>query len=67
MQSVGPAEIKTILSVLARIMTEKKDELIRLDGAVGDGDLGLTMEKGFTAASDDAASSTESRASAAAR
>lgn len=62
MQSVGPAEIKTILSVLARIMTEKKDELIRLDGAVGDGDLGLTMEKGFTAARDDAASSTEADA-----
>ena len=36
-------------------MTEKKDELIRLDGAMGDGDLGLTMEKAFTAARDEAA------------
>ena len=62
MQSVGAAEIKTILSTLAGIMTEKKDELIRLDGAVGDGDLGLTMEKAFTAARDDAASSTETDA-----
>ena len=59
MQALGPAEIKSILVELARLMTEKRDELIRLDGAVGDGDLGLTMEKAFTAARDDAASSTE--------
>lgn len=62
MQSVGTAEIKTILTALAKIMTEKKDELIRLDGAVGDGDLGLTMEKAFVAARDDAAASTETDA-----
>ena len=59
MQSVGIPEIRTILAAVARIMTEKKDELIRLDGAVGDGDLGLTMEKAFIAARDDAAASTE--------
>ncbi len=59
MQAVGVTEVRTILATVARIMTEKKEELIRLDGAVGDGDLGLTMEKGFTAARDDAASSTE--------
>ncbi len=35
-------------------MTTQKDELIRLDGAMGDGDLGLTMEKGFTTASEEA-------------
>jgi dihydroxyacetone kinase-like protein len=35
-------------------MAEKKDELITLDGAMGDGDLGLTMEKGFAAARDEA-------------
>jgi dihydroxyacetone kinase-like protein len=62
MQAVGIPEIRTILGTLARIMTEKKDELIRLDGAVGDGDLGLTMEKAFVAARDDAASSTETGA-----
>jgi len=62
MQAVGVPEIRTILGTVARIMTEKKDELIRLDGAVGDGDLGLTMEKAFAAARDDAASSTETDA-----
>jgi phosphoenolpyruvate---glycerone phosphotransferase subunit DhaL len=60
LQAVGIPEIRTILDAVARIMTEKKDELIRLDGAVGDGDLGLTMEKAFVSARDDAASSTES-------
>ncbi len=59
MESVGIPEIKAILTTIARIMTEKKDELIRLDGAVGDGDLGLTMEKAFVAAQDDAAASAE--------
>ncbi len=59
MQAVGVPEVRTILAAVARLMTEKKEELIRLDGAVGDGDLGLTMEKGFIAARDDASSSTE--------
>ncbi len=40
-------------------MTEKKDELIWLDGAMGDGDLGLTMEKGFAAAREEAATTDE--------
>ena len=34
------------------IMTEKKEYLIAIDGVVGDGDLGLTMSDGFTAAYD---------------
>jgi dihydroxyacetone kinase-like protein len=40
-------------------MEEKKEELIRLDGAMGDGDLGLTMEKGFSAAHDEAGQTEE--------
>lgn len=32
------------------IMTEQKDYLIKIDGVVGDSDLGLTMSDGFTAA-----------------
>ena len=58
-EALGIAEIGTILSSLSRIMTEKKVELTNLDGAVGDGDLGLTMEKAFIVARDDAAASTE--------
>lgn len=35
---------------ISDIMTEHKDYLIQIDGVVGDGDLGLTMSDGFTAA-----------------
>ena len=54
MESLQPADIRAIVSRIAAIMTEKKEELIRLDGTMGDGDLGLTMEKGFTTAAEEA-------------
>ena len=54
MESLGIKEIRSIVSGIAALMAEKKDELISLDGAMGDGDLGLTMEKGFAAARDEA-------------
>lgn len=54
MNSLGVQDIKAIVSGIAVLMTEKKEELIRLDGAMGDGDLGLTMEKGFSAAREEA-------------
>ncbi len=41
--------IKKLLLNISEIMQENKDELIRLDSVVGDGDLGLTMSDGFTA------------------
>lgn len=59
MDSLLTRDIAAIIARLADIMTERKDELIRLDGAVGDGDLGLTMEKAFTTARDETANSTE--------
>jgi phosphoenolpyruvate---glycerone phosphotransferase subunit DhaL len=59
MNSLGVQDIRAIVSGIAAIMAEKKDELISLDGAMGDGDLGLTMEKGFAAARDDAAAAAE--------
>jgi dihydroxyacetone kinase-like protein len=62
MDSLTLDDIKAIISRIADIMTEKKDELIRLDGAMGDGDLGLTMEKAFTTARDESASMTETDA-----
>ena len=55
MEALTAADLKAILNRIADIMTSKKEELIRLDGAVGDGDLGLTMEKGFTAAREECA------------
>jgi dihydroxyacetone kinase-like protein len=54
MEALTTADHKAILNRIADIMTAKKEELIRLDGAVGDGDLGLTMEKAFIAAREEA-------------
>jgi dihydroxyacetone kinase-like protein len=51
---IEASDIRSIISRIAAVMTEKKEELIQLDGAMGDGDLGLTMEKGFAAAKDEA-------------
>jgi len=59
MESLGITDIRSIVSGIARLMTEKKDELISLDGAMGDGDLGLTMEKGFAAAQEEAGKTDE--------
>jgi phosphoenolpyruvate---glycerone phosphotransferase subunit DhaL len=59
MNRLGLQDIRSIVSIIAAVMAEKKDELIRLDGAMGDGDLGLTMEKGFSAAREEALASTE--------
>ncbi|MFI5369335.1 MAG: dihydroxyacetone kinase subunit L [Spirochaetia bacterium] len=57
--SLGIQDIRSILSGIAVLMADRKEELIRLDGAMGDGDLGLTMEKGFSAARDEAARTDE--------
>jgi dihydroxyacetone kinase-like protein len=43
-------EIKEIMNSIKKIMDDNKDYLIELDQKMGDGDLGLTMKKGFTAA-----------------
>lgn len=42
--------IKELLKSFMDIMVENKEYLIDLDSVVGDGDLGLTMSDGFTAA-----------------
>ena len=39
-----------LLKKIAAVMTENRDYLISLDSVVGDGDLGLTMSDGFSAA-----------------
>ena len=49
--------IVKMLAEISTIMNENKDRLIELDSVVGDGDLGLTMTKGFAAASEFAAGS----------
>ncbi len=55
MVELTAADLKAIVARIADIMSLKKEELIRLDGAVGDADLGLTMEKGFAAAREESA------------
>lgn len=42
--------ILELLKKIAAVMTENRDYLINLDSVVGDGDLGLTMSDGFSAA-----------------
>ncbi|KOF56022.1 MULTISPECIES: dihydroxyacetone kinase subunit DhaL [Clostridium] len=39
--------LKKILGEITKVMNEEKEYLIELDGAMGDGDLGLTMSTGF--------------------
>ena len=42
-------ELPMLFQGTADIFTEKKDELCEMDAKMGDGDLGLTMQKGFGA------------------
>ena len=42
--------LKDVIERVSQLMEENKDKLIDLDSAIGDGDLGLTMSKGFHAA-----------------
>lgn len=50
MEKIKAADIKVIINTLDSVMTEKKEFLIEIDAKVGDGDLGITMSKGFSAA-----------------
>ena len=52
--------IKRFLKETSIIMNRKKEDLTMMDSVFGDGDLGLTMSDGFTAAYKVAYSSTES-------
>lgn len=42
-------DLRRMFAGLAGLMEERKDELTALDAAIGDGDLGLTMPRGFRA------------------
>lgn len=52
MQTMNSSDIVRMLTVIADSMSEKRSLLIELDSAIGDGDLGITMEKGFSAAAE---------------
>lgn len=49
MDKITRADLSNMLSCVAAVMTEKSDELGAMDAMLGDGDLGLTMKKGFCA------------------
>lgn len=50
---VRKEELTQILDSIVAVMEGAKEELIELDGAMGDGDLGLTMVNGFTAVAEE--------------
>ena len=53
MEALEKESILGILLNLKNTMIENRDYLVELDGRMGDGDLGLTMSKGFSAAYDE--------------
>lgn len=47
MNTLDAKDVRLIFTELANLMEDEKDNLTQLDAAIGDGDLGLTMSKGF--------------------
>jgi len=56
MKIMTAAQLPDMLSVIAEEMAGHEEELCAMDAKMGDGDLGLTMKKGFGALPDVAAS-----------
>ncbi len=59
MAVLGKDDVINILQNLKQLFKDNKDLLVELDSRMGDGDLGLTMSKGFSAAADDLADTEE--------
>ncbi|WP_055747590.1 dihydroxyacetone kinase subunit DhaL [Brevibacillus choshinensis] len=53
------SDVQAILQEIGKIMDENKDFLCKLDGALGDGDIGLTMSNGLRAVNDHLRASTQ--------
>jgi len=58
-RTLSIADLQGIFADLSRTMAENFDVLTELDAAAGDGDLGITMSKGFAAAAKAAEACTE--------
>ncbi len=52
MEKITFEQLPALFEGVAAIFTEKKDELCEMDAKMGDGDLGLTMHKGYNALPD---------------
>ena len=50
MERMGTSEVIQMLAAIAEAMSSQREYLIELDSVIGDGDLGITMDKGFRAA-----------------
>ncbi|QRG68343.1 dihydroxyacetone kinase subunit DhaL [Brevibacillus choshinensis] len=53
-------DVQAVLQEVGKRMDENKDFLCQLDGALGDGDIGLTMSNGFRAVNDHLIATAES-------
>lgn len=49
METLSMTSIPELFDAVADMFSEKRDELCAMDAAMGDGDLGLTMSKGYGA------------------
>lgn len=52
MKTITIEMLPALFESVARVFTDKCDELCEMDARLGDGDLGLTMKKGFSALPD---------------
>jgi len=59
MDALTARDVVDLFARLREVMEAKRNFLIELDGKVGDSDLGLTMSKGFAAAAEAVAGSTD--------
>jgi phosphoenolpyruvate---glycerone phosphotransferase subunit DhaL len=59
MQELKAEDIKSIIIRIKEIVGMHQDFLMQLDSVMGDGDLGFTMTKAFTAGAEEAAQSVE--------
>ncbi len=49
MEKIGLAELPILFDMLKETMAGEREKLIEMDSVVGDGDLGITMDKAFAA------------------
>jgi dihydroxyacetone kinase-like protein len=59
MESLGIKDIQSIILQIKNIIDANQDKLMELDSVMGDGDLGFTMTKAFSAAQEEADKSEE--------
>lgn len=59
MDTITRSDLPGLFEAWKGVMAEHRDELITLDGVMGDGDLGLTMVAAFSAAAAEVATATD--------